>query len=140
MTLLIDAGPVVAAADRSDRMQPAAEELLRSEPEPLVIPAPVSAEIDYLLGRRLGEGARQAFLDDLAAGRFIVECLRDEEYAVVAQLERRYSEFAPGLADLSIVVLAQRLRTRRVATFDARHFGVLRPLDGGAFTLLPEEA
>lgn len=140
MTLLLDAGPVVAAADRRDRMQRAAEGVLRSEPEPLVIPAPVSAEIDYLLARRLGEGARQGFLDDLAAGRFVVECLRDEEYAVVAQLERRYVEVSPGLADLSIVVLAQRLRTRRVATFDARHFRMLRPLDGGAFELLPADA
>jgi predicted nucleic acid-binding protein len=139
VTLLLDTGPLVAAADSRDRMQVAVETLLRTEPGPLVIPAPVSAEIDYLLARRLGERAREAFLDDLAAGRFVVECLRDDEYPVVADLERAYSDLAPGLADLSLVVLARRLQTRRIATFDARHFRVLRPLDGGAFALLPEQ-
>jgi uncharacterized protein len=116
------------------------ERLLREEPGPLVIPGPVSAEVDYLLAQRLGEDARQAFLDDLAAGRFLVECLREEEYRLVAQPERTYSGLAPGLSDLSIVVLARRFQTRRIATFDARQFRVLRPLDGETFTLLPEES
>jgi uncharacterized protein len=140
VTLLLDAGPLIAAADVRDRMKSAMERLLRKEPGPLVIPGPVTAEVDYLLARRLGEGARQAFLDDLAAGRFLVECLREDEYGLVAQLERTYSDLGPGLADLSIVVLAQRFETRRIATFDARHFRVLRPLDGEAFTLLPDES
>jgi hypothetical protein len=99
----------------------------------------VSAEVDYLLAARLGEASRQAFLDDLAAGRFVVECLREEEYATVADLERRYVDLAPGLADLSIVVLACRLRTRRIATFDERHFRAIRALDGGSFVLLPAD-
>jgi hypothetical protein len=44
----------------------------------------------------------------------------------------------PGLADLSLVVLASRLDTRRLARFDLRRFRDLRPLAGGAFELLPE--
>lgn len=138
MTLLLDAGPLVAAADRRDPQHGAAAALLRSYPGRLVIPAPVSAEVDYLLARRLGETARRAFLEDLAAGRLAVECLRDDEYALVAQLERTYADLAPGLADLSLVVLASRLDTRRLATFDLRRFRALRPLAGGAFELLPE--
>jgi uncharacterized protein len=140
VTLLLDAGPLVAVADRRDRMRSVTERLLREEPGPLVIPGPVSAEVDCLLAHRLGEDARRAFLDDLAAGRFLVECLREDEYRLVAQLERTYSDLAPGLSDLSIVVLARRFQTRRIATFDARHFRVLRPLDGETFTLLPEES
>jgi len=42
-----------------------------------------------------------------------------------------------GLADLSVVVLAERWSTRRLLTFDDRHFRTLRPLGGGLFTLLP---
>ena len=140
MTLILDTGPLLAFLDRRDRMQASVARLLREEAGLLVIPAPITAEVDYLSTGRLGEVARQAFLDDLASGRFTVECLRPEEYVLVAQLERAYSDLAPGLADLSIVVLARRYETRRVATFDARHFRVLRPLDGGAFTLLPEES
>ena len=49
----------------------------------------------------------------------------------------RYRDQAIGVADASIVVLADRYRTREVLTLDHRHFGVLRPLSGGRFKLLP---
>ena len=139
MTLLLDAGPLVASADRGDPFRPAAQRLLREHPGPLIVPAAVSAEVDYLLATRVGERARQHFLDDLAAGRFKAECLEGDEYRVVADLERIYADLAPGIADLSIVVLARRLNTRHVATFDYRHFRALRHLDGGYFTLLPSD-
>jgi predicted nucleic acid-binding protein len=140
VTLVIDAGPLVAVADRRDPMSSRVEALLREEPGELVIPAPVTAEVDYLLGRRLGRRARLAFLDDLAAGRFTVAGLEAEDYRVVLDLERRYEDVDAGLADLSTVVVARRCRTKRLLTFDERHFRALRPLDGGHFTLLPAEA
>jgi len=49
----------------------------------------------------------------------------------------RYRDQGVGLTDASIVVLADRHRTRSLLTLDHRHFGVLRPLDGGRFRLLP---
>ena len=44
-----------------------------------------------------------------------------------------------GLADLSVAVLASRLGTRRILTFDQRHFRAVRPIQGGTFTLLPDD-
>jgi uncharacterized protein len=111
------------------------------EPGALVVPAPVSAEVDYLLGHRLGRIARLAFLDGLAAGRFHVVCLEEAEYQAVRTLDEAYADLDAGLADLSIVVLADRFRTNRVVTFDRRHFRALRPLDGSpAFEILPVRA
>lgn len=138
MTLLVDAAPLVALADRSDPARDAVRAALKAEPGALVIPAPVTAEIDYLLGRRIGRPARLAFLDDLAEGRFVVECLTPLDYQAAAQLERGYADLDLGLADCATVVLAARLRTRRLLTFDERHFRAVRPLQGGAFELLPQ--
>jgi predicted nucleic acid-binding protein len=137
VTLIVDAGPVIAMGDRRDPRQASAERCLRDEPGALVVPAPVTAEIDHILSRRGGRDARRSFLDDLAAGRFRVECVEPEEYPAIALLERTYAELEPGLSDLSIVVLAHRLGTTRIATFDERRFRALRPLSGGSFTLLP---
>jgi hypothetical protein len=137
VTLVVDAAPLVALADRRDPMGSRIENLLRDEPGELVIPVPVTAEVDYLLGRRLGRSARLAFLDDLAAGRFTVANLEPDDYGVVAGLERRYDDLDVGLADLGVIVVAKRYGTRRLLTFDERHFRALRPLDGGQFTLLP---
>ncbi len=77
------------------------------------------------------------FIVDVSAGRFRVECLASEEYPVILSLMDRYASLDPGLADLSIVVLAYRLNTTRILTFDQRHFRAMKPLQGGTFTLLP---
>jgi predicted nucleic acid-binding protein len=53
------------------------------------------------------------------------------------EVVERYRDLDVGLADASLVVLADRYRTRRIATLDRRHFEVLRPLSGGRFTLVP---
>jgi predicted nucleic acid-binding protein len=137
VTLLIDAAPLVALADRRDPLRAAVRDVLVAEPGGLVIPAPVTAEVDYLLGRRIGRAARLAFLDDLAAGRFAVESLELDDYTTVVELESRYADLDLGLADAAVVVLAARFDTRRVLTFDQRHFRTVRPLQGGAFELLP---
>jgi uncharacterized protein len=140
LTLVVDAGPVVALADRREPLRERILEQLRSEPGSLVIPAPVTAEIDYLLGRRFGPPARRAFLEDLAARRYEVAWLTAAEHGEALALDRGYADLDLGLADLSIVVLARRLDTRRLLTFDHRHFRALRAVQGGAFELLPADA
>ena len=39
----------------------------------------------------------------------------------------------------SDAVLARKLGTRRILTFDERHFRTVRPLQGGTFTVLPAD-
>ncbi|MGH8934962.1 MAG: PIN domain-containing protein [Acidimicrobiia bacterium] len=140
MTLLVDSGPLVAYADRLDPHHERVRTLIRAERQDLVVPATVTAEADYLLGSRIGAPARLAFYQDIAAGRLRVECLDAGEHATVADLHQRYRDLDPGLADLSIVVLAFRFGTRRILTFDERDFRALRPIQGGAFSLLPADA
>ncbi len=135
--LLVDTGPVVAMADRRDPRHNQARKVIREERGPLVMPAQVTAEVDYLMGDRIGAHASRAFMNDLAAGRFRVECLLPSEYKKVEEVSRRYDDLALGLADMSLIVLAERYDCTRLATFDERHFRAVRPLQGGVFTLLP---
>jgi uncharacterized protein len=139
MTLLLDAAPLVALGNRRDRDHTPVHEALKAWRGPLVIPAPVTAEIDYLLGRRLGRASRLAFIQDVAHRRFTILALDPEEYETVLELERRYAGLDLGLADASLVVLARRLDTRAIATFDERHFRAVEPLQGGAFELIPAD-
>ncbi len=140
MTLLIDAAPLVALADPAEPQREAILDTLTSETGTLVIPAPTTAEIDYLLGRRFGPPARRAFLADLAAGRFSVGNLERGDYATIIDLETRYADLDLGLADCALVTLAARHRTTRILSFDERHFRTVAPLHGEAFTLLPADA
>ena len=139
MTLLIDTAPLVALADASEPRRDEILAAIQGEPGSLVIPAPTTAEIDYLLGQRLGDTARRAFVTDLAAGRFTVASLEREDYATVADLDSRYADLRLGLADCALIVLAHRHETTRLLTFDEQHFRAVAPLSGGSFTLLPTD-
>ncbi len=140
MTLIIDAAPLVALARPDEPRRTAILDALRTESDALVIPAPVTAEIDYMLGQRFGRPARVAFLRDLAAGRFDVVCLEREDYETIGELEARYEDLELGLSDCAVIALARRYETNRIVSFDERHFRAVTPLQGGAFTILPSDS
>lgn len=138
MTVILDTGPIVAAADLRDPRRLTAQRSLATT-QRLILPAPVTAEIHYLLGVRAGTRAQRGFIEDLAAGLFEVACLEPHEYRTLAEVDARYADLGLGLSDCAIVVLAARYRTTRLLSFDQRHFRAVSPLQGGAFTLLPQD-
>lgn len=140
MALILDAGALYAQADRADPGHEAVVEVLEKERGTLITSAVAVAEADYLILTRLGVDVELAFLDDLAEGTFIVECLTRRELGVARNVARRYRDLEPGLADVSLVVLAARHRTTRIATFDERAFRAVVPLYGESFTVLPADA
>ncbi len=139
MTLILDATTLVAMADAKEPRLEALLKVRQSEKGSLILPAPVAAEVDYLLGKRFGHRARRAFLGDLAALRYDVACLEPDDYTSVATLDARYADLNLGLADCSIILLAARYKTRRLLSFDEQHFRAVAPLQGGAFELLPTD-
>lgn len=139
MALILDAGALYAQADRVDPGHGAVADVLRSEEGPLVTSEVAVAEADYLILTRLGVDVELAFLDDLAEGTFVVECLSRRELGVARELARCYRDLELGLADVSLMVLARRYRTRRIVTFDERAFRAVTPLQGGSFTVLPAD-
>jgi predicted nucleic acid-binding protein len=140
MALLVDAGVLYAQADRRDPHHSAVVDVLTEEREPLVTSEIACAEADYLILTRLGVDSELAFLRDLAESTFVVECLTRTDFGTALELAEKYRELQLGLADLSLIVLARRYKSRRIATFDERAFRTVRPLQGGAFTLLPADA
>lgn len=100
----------------------------------------VLAEIDYLVRRRGGHRPTSAFRRDLASDAYDVQWWPRAAAEAVAVAEQ-YADLGLSLTDASLVALAGHIGTDSVATFDERHFRVVRPLSGGAaFTLLPRDA
>jgi predicted nucleic acid-binding protein len=139
VTLVLDSGVLIVQADVDDHRHEAVARLLREEPGPLVTTEMVAAEADYMIMSKLGVDIELDFLDDLAASSFIVECLSGADFGTVREVARRYRDLKLGITDASLVVLAQRHRTSRIATFDQRAFRNVAPLQGGSFTLLPQD-
>jgi len=137
LKLIVDAGPLVALGDERDQRRGETRDLLAGEREAPVLSPCIAVEVDYHLQTLVGKHGNRWFIEDLAAGRFDVPRLQTVDFVEIEKLNRRYRDISPGIADLSIVVLAARHRTTRLLTFDQRHFRLLKPLYGEFFTLLP---
>ena len=66
--LIVDAGPLYAAAAKGDKQHDRSVQLLSSGERPLLVPALVLTEVSYLLSDRIGAHAELAFVRSLAAG------------------------------------------------------------------------
>jgi uncharacterized protein len=139
VALIVDAGALYAQADAEEPRHEAVARVLVAEREALVTTELAVAEADYLILTRLGVGVELAFLEDLALGTYVVECLTRDELRTAREVVERYRDLRLGLADASLVVLAHRYGTRRILTFDERAFRSVAPLQGGSFTVLPAD-
>lgn len=138
--IIVDTSIVVAYMNAADDRHAAVAGWLDDADEDLATTPLIIAEVDHLVGARGGPTARQALHRDLAAGAYMVEWWPGAIAAVV-KIAERYADTGLGLADASLVALAERLGTIEVATIDERHFRAVRPLAGGrAFRLLPADA
>ena len=137
--LIVDAGALYAQADADEPRHAAVAEVLRAERGDIVTTELAVAEADYLILDRLGVEVELAFLEDLAMGTFQVECLSREDLGRARSVADRYRDLRIGLADSSLVVLADRYGTNRILSFDERAFRAIAPLAGGAFSILPAD-
>ena len=137
--IVLDTSGLLAALDTSERTHAAARSVLMREEGPLVLSPFVLAELDYLIGSRNVE-AELALLRDVGARAYQLEPMTSEDIVQATRLVEKYRDLAIGLADASIVLLAERAKTKRLLTLDERHFRAIRPLSGGRFVLLPADA
>ena len=106
--------------------------------DPVLVVSPyVVAEVDYLVATRKGVHAELAVLAELSGGAYELSDMDAKALAAARRVVDRYRDLGVGVADASLVVLAERYRTRTVLTLDHKHFSVMRPLDGGTFKIVP---
>lgn len=135
--LVVDAGPLVAAAATRDRNHSRCVELLTNAPGPLIVPALVVTEVSYFLADRVGSRAERAFARSLGAGELLVESVEPADWTRIGELLDRYEDLGLGIVDASIVAACERLGETKLATLDHRHFSAVRPRHCAALTLLP---
>jgi len=135
--LIVDAGPLYAAAASGDRNHRRSVDLLSGAEGPLLVPALVVTEVGYLLADRIGAHAELAFSRSIADGELMVEPVLDSEWGRIAELTEQYFDLPLGIVDASVITLAERHHADVIATLDHRHFSVVRPCHVSAFTLVP---
>ncbi len=76
------------------------------------------------------------FLGDLAAGNLLSESVAAGDWLRMADLVAGNRDLPLGSTDASVIATAERLGIHDIATFDRRHFTVVRSRLGD-LTLLP---
>ena len=138
--IVVDSSAILAGVDAAHHEHERVAMSMLREPGPFLLSPFVAAEVDYMLATRAGLAHELAFLRSVAEGEYSLQTFHPDEIADMVALIDRYGDLGIGLTDASLVVLADRVGTKRVLTLDERHFRAIRPLRGGAFTLLPADA
>jgi predicted nucleic acid-binding protein len=138
--ILLDTGGLYAALDANEAMHGRAVAALVASTPPRVISPFVLAELDYLIGARVGHTAQMALVDEVTRGAYQLDLFAADDVSHARRIMERYADLKIGLADASVVVLAHRHRTLDLLCTDERHFRALRGAGGKPFRLLPYDA
>ena len=134
MSIAVDTSMVVALLDADDRHHAEAAQWVAKVDDELVTTPVVIAEMDHFAR---AVGAAKTLYGDLSRGVYTVRWWADAMDESLAIVKKRPDL---GLADASLVALAQRLKTDRIATFDLHHYRTLETRKGRPFVILPDDA
>lgn len=127
-SVLVDAGPLIALADRSDKHHRRVSSYLRRFSGRLLTTWPVLAEVCHFLPERSQIGLLR-WAD--AGGIDVVE-MNESALAVIADWKEKYIDLPMDLADASLIWVAQHAGVVDILTIDLKDFSVYRLPNGKA--------
>ncbi|MEO8359607.1 MAG: PIN domain-containing protein [Vicinamibacteria bacterium] len=133
--ILVDAGPLVALANRADAHHDACVKALQSMRGPLVTVWPAVTEAIYLVQR--WPKAQSEILILIETGALRILPVGREDVPRIRALMEKYRDLPMDLADATLVRVAERERIKTVFTVDRRDFQVYRPIGLGRFKVVP---
>jgi predicted nucleic acid-binding protein len=137
--ILLDTSGLFAALNPDQRGHEPARDALQREQHAGVISPFILAELGYLLAARGGVSAELRLLGEVAGGVYSLAPFDADDIGAARDLVERYRDLGIGLADASILVLADKLGAERVLTLDERHFRAVRTSSGPRLTILPAD-
>lgn len=137
--IVLDTSGLLAAIDASQRQHAAAAAVIRAATGPLLLSPFVLAELDYLLSTKVSQDAALALLEQVATGAYRLEPMAADDIARASEIVIQYRDLQLGLADASLVVLAERHGTLDLLTLDERHFRAVTGPRGRPFRILPAD-
>ena len=129
-SILVDAGPLIALADRSDKHHRRVAAYLKRFNGHLLTTWPVLTETCHFMP----EHTQIAFLRWADAGGLGVMELNATALATLADWKEKYADLPMDLADASLLWLAQQTGVFDILTIDLKDFSVYRLANGKALT------
>lgn len=122
--ILVDTGPLVALFDPKDVQHERCKEVLKTIREPLCTTMPVLTEAFHMLspGSYGSDRLRDFVLQDGLSVWFMDKAGLQRAFELMEQ----YADHPMDLADASLIVAAETLKTRKIFTIDRNDFATYR--------------
>ncbi len=135
MTLLVDAGPLVAVIDPADSYHTECTATMQAlDGEPMITTWQCFTEAMHFLERDGGFPFQDRLWNMRRAGLLAIHSTNDQETDRIEALMRQYQDSRMDLADASVIAAAESLSLRRVFTLDRGFFYF--QLSDGAYLLV----
>ncbi len=138
--ILIDTSGLLAALFPDQRRHADCAAALKSAGSRRILSPFVIAELDSLILKLAGVDTEILFLEELARGAYEIAEFDRSDMSAAKDVVRKYRSLGLGLADASLIVLANRYETRDILTLDERHFRAVRVMGRRPFRVLPADA
>lgn len=135
--LVCNTGPLLAVLNDRDKHHGASVALFDGFDGALIVPSLIITEVCYLAQTQVGPQAEARFLDSIVARELSIEHPTEQDWSRMAQLVRQYAGFPLGVADASVIAIAERLDITQLASVDHRHMRAVKPAHCHSFELLP---
>lgn len=122
--ILVDTGPLVALFDPLDGHHQRCARALENFREPIHTTIPVLTEAFHMLGP--GSQGSDRLREFIVGGGMSVWLFGRASLLRAFELMEQYADHPMDLADASLIVAAEALRTRKVFTVDRRDFETYR--------------
>jgi uncharacterized protein len=133
--VLVDAGPLIALIEPTDRNHGRCVAALKTLTDPLLTVWPAFTEAMYLLSA--SDGSQRALWGMIESGGLDYATLTADDAPRMRELMEAYRDQPMDLADAALVRIAERENLRQIFTLDRRHFEVYRIKRRGRFIVLP---
>ena len=133
--ILIDASPLVALIDGSDRHHDACVIAIRSIRETMLTVWPAFTEAMYFL--RISLELQDELWQIAETGVIVLADLDGEHRTRMRHLMRKYRDLPMDLADAALVAVAERERISKIFTLDRKDFEIYRPSGIRRFDIIP---
>jgi predicted nucleic acid-binding protein len=133
--VLVDAGPLIALIEPSDRHHARSVAALQKLSAPLITVWPAFTEAMYIL--RDSERSQRALWGMIECGAVGYATLGVDDAPRMRELMDHYRDQPMDLADAALVRVAERDGFARIFTLDRRHFEVYRLHGRRRFRIVP---
>lgn len=127
---LVDAGPLIAYYNSKDKHHKQICDYFKQCTFQLITVDTCITEVMYAL--RVNYAVQTSFLLDIHDGIWQRETLKQDDFARIAELNNKYKDIPGDFADLSLVVISERLDIPKIVTLDS-DFDIYRRYKDGYF-------